>query len=245
MDFHEVHQQSFTEMEEKKEQPVTRINGGKCQSNRSKFQPRILRKSCKCEVALKFWEQMTKNFPLKRLQRNNQGGMQNQTCKRKARDDENEASWERKDITEREEWTLMSLPLVIDSGAAETVSSTDWFTGHELNETEESRGKQFCVCAGGREIPNYGEGTITLSTLDWSFVRNMSVPGDGRHESPLISLRELHTQTNSFSMIQEASLKTKRSRERLCLYALYVWDVYVTPPDCHKKKNDFHRRGIR
>ena len=41
---------------------------------------------------------------------------------------------------EGEEWKLMPRPLVIDSGAAETFMHTDWFTGHELKETEESRG---------------------------------------------------------------------------------------------------------
>ena len=75
---------------------------------------------------------------------------------------------------EGEEWKLMPRPLVIDSGAAETVMPTDWFTGHELKETEESRGGQFYVCAGGKEIPNYGERTLTLSTLDWSSIRNMT-----------------------------------------------------------------------
>ena len=54
-------------------------------------------------------------------------------------------------ITEEgEEWKLMPRPLVIDSGVAETVLPVDWFTGHELKETEESRGGQFYVC-GRRE----------------------------------------------------------------------------------------------
>ena len=30
----------------------------------------------------------------------------------------------------------MPRPLVIDSGAAETVLPVDWFTGHELKETQ-------------------------------------------------------------------------------------------------------------
>ena len=75
---------------------------------------------------------------------------------------------------EGEEWKLMPRPLVIDSGAAETVLPVDWFTEHKLRETQESRGGQFYVCAGGKEIPNYGERTLTLSTLDWSSVRNMT-----------------------------------------------------------------------
>ena len=32
-------------------------------------------------------------------------------------------------------------------------------------------------------------------------------------------------------------IENKRSRERL--------DVYVAPPDCHEKRKDFHRQGIR
>ena len=78
---------------------------------------------------------------------------------------------------EGEEWKLMPRPLVIDSGAAETFMPTDWFTGHELKETEESRGGQFYVCAGGKEIPNYGERTLTLNP---GLVLNSKhdVPGD-------------------------------------------------------------------
>ena len=87
---------------------------------------------------------------------------------------------------EGEEWRLMPRPLVIDLGAAETFLPTDWFTGHELKETEESRGGQFYVCAGGKEIPNYGERTLTLSTLDWSSVRNMTFRVNGIHPAPEI-----------------------------------------------------------
>ena len=107
-----------------------------------------------------------------------QGRIQSQTHKHRtmsarlnSRDDGNEVNLcplERGKMLgsteEGEEWRLMPRPLVIDSGAAETVLPTDWFTGHELKETEESRGGQFYVCAGGKEIPNYGERTLTLST---------------------------------------------------------------------------------
>ena len=116
------------------------------------------------------------------------GGMQDQTCKSRsattrlnARGEGNEVNLcplERGKMlgsTEKgEECRLMARPMVIDSGAAETVLPTEWFTGHELKETEESRGGQFYVCAGGRDIPNNGERTLTLSTLDWSSVRNMT-----------------------------------------------------------------------
>ena len=57
---------------------------------------------------------------------------------------------------EGEEWKLMPRPLVIDSGAAETVMPTDWFTGHELKETEESRGGQFIFVQEERKSPIMG-----------------------------------------------------------------------------------------
>ena len=52
------------------------------------------------------------------------------------------------------EWTLMPRPLVIDSGAAETVLPDDWFTEYPLIEGEETKKGQFFVCADGTEIEN-------------------------------------------------------------------------------------------
>ena len=80
--------------------------------------------------------------------------------------------------------------LVIDSGAAETVLPTDWFTGHELRETEESRGGQFYVCAGGREIPNYGERNVNVVNFGLVICSKHDVPGDRRHEGPWVRLKD-------------------------------------------------------
>ena len=81
-----------------------------------------------------------------------------------------------------EEWRLMPRPLVIDSGGAETVLPTDWFTGHELRETEESRGGQFYVCAGGRKIPNYGKRTVNVVNFGLVLCSKHDVPGDRRQK---------------------------------------------------------------
>ena len=153
---------------------------------------------------------------------------------------------------EGEEWRLMPRPLVIDSGAAETVLPTDWFTGHELKETEESRGGQFYVCAGGKEIPNYGERTLTLSTLDWSSVRNMTFQVTFQVTDvtkALGSVSKIVANGNKVVFDESGSfIENKRSRERLWMRednGVYVLDVYVAPPDCHEKKRYFHRQGIR
>ena len=129
-----------------------------------------------------------------------QGGIQNPTHKHRTMSARSSLSGDGNEVNlcplergkmlgsteEGEDWRLMPRPLVIDSGAAETVLPTDWFTGHELKETEESRGGQFYVCAGGKEIPNYGERTLTLSTLDWSSVRNMTFQVTDVTKSPRI-----------------------------------------------------------
>ena len=190
-----------------------------------------------------------------------QGGMQNQSCKRRsattrinARDEGSEVDLcplERGKMLgsteEGEDWRLMPRPLVIDSGAAETVLPTDWFTGHELKETEESRGGQFYVCAGGKEIPNYGERTLTLSTLDWSSVRNMTFQVTDVTKA-LGSVSKIVANGNKVVLDGSGSfIENKRSRERLWMReenGVYVLDVYVAPPDCHEKKG-FHRHGLR
>ena len=41
----------------------------------------------------------------------------------------------------------------------------------------------------GKEIPNYGERTLTLSTLDLGFCSKHDFSGDGRHESSWICLK--------------------------------------------------------
>ena len=147
---------------------------------------------------------------------------------------------------EGEEWKLMPRPLVIDSGAAETVMPTDWFTGHEMKETEESRGGQFYVCAGGKEITNYGERTLTLSTLDWSSIRNMTFQVTDVTKA-LGSVSKIVANGNK--VVFDGSgrfIENKRSRERLWMRednGVYVLDVYVAPPDDYDRKGFLSQAG--
>ena len=130
---------------------------------------------------------------------------------------------------------------------AETVMPTDWFTGHELKETEESRGGQFYVCAGGKEIPNYGERTLTLSTLDWSSIRNMTFQVTDVTKA-LGSVSKIVANGNKVVFDGSGSfIENKRSREILWMRednGVYVLDVYVAPPDDYDRKG-FHRQGLR
>ena len=177
-----------------------------------------------------------------------QGGMQNQTRKHRTATTRLNARRHGNEINlcplqrgkmlgnteEGEEWRLMPRPLVIDSAAAETVLPTDWFTGHER--------------AGGKEIPNCGERTLTLSTLNWSSVRNMTFQVTDVTKA-LGSVSKIVANGNKVVFDESGSfIENKRSRERLWMReenGVYNLDVYVAPPDCHEKKRDFHRQGIR
>ena len=78
---------------------------------------------------------------------------------------------------------------------------------------------------------------INIVNLGLVICSKHDVPGDGRHEGPWIRLKDSCKRKQSrFLMNQEASLKTKRSRERLWMReenGVYVLDVYVAPPDRH------------
>ena len=54
----------------------------------------------------------------------------------------------------------MPRPLVIDSGAAETVIPSEWFTDYEIKENEDSRNGQFYVTTQ-RYPTKEGERTLT------------------------------------------------------------------------------------
>ena len=103
------------------------------------------------------------------------------------------------------------------------------------------------MCAGGREIPNYGERTLTLSTLDWSSVRNMTFQVTDVTKA-LGSVSKIVANGNSRFDESGSFIENKRSRDRLWMReenGVYVLDVNVAPLDRHEKREDFHRQGIR
>ena len=79
------------------------------------------------------------------------------------------------------EWTPMPKPLVVDSGAAETIIPRLWFPSHKTAESEGSKRGVFYTTADGSCVENEGEKTLIMSTVDggqmrkWTFqVRNVN-----------------------------------------------------------------------
>ena len=76
----------------------------------------------------------------------------------------------------------MLRPLVIGSGAAETVIPSDWFTTHKVEESPGSRSRVHYTTADGTPVHNEGEKTFIMCTPVGQHMRQM-IPGGGRKQS--------------------------------------------------------------
>ena len=72
------------------------------------------------------------------------------------------------------EWTPMPQPLVVDSGAAETVIPRTWFPSHRAVESEGSKHGVFYTTANGSTVENEGEKTLLMSTSDGAQLRKVT-----------------------------------------------------------------------
>ena len=68
----------------------------------------------------------------------------------------------------------MPQPLIIDSGAAETVMPVSWFEGHKVSETEASRNKEYYTTANSAKIYNQGERNLIISSFEGDKQRAMT-----------------------------------------------------------------------
>ena len=69
------------------------------------------------------------------------------------------------------EWTPMPKPLVVDSGAAETIISRMWFPNHKTAESEGSKRGVFDTTADGSYVEKEEEQTLIMSTADGGQLR--------------------------------------------------------------------------
>ena len=132
----------------------------------------------------------------------------------------------------------MPCPMVIDSGAAETVLPSSWFKEHPLLETEASRSGVHYTTANGVKVYNEGEKTLTMCHFEGSDQRDMkfqvadvkkalgSANKIVRNGNRIVT--DLDEEGNDFSYIE-----SKTTGERLWLReseGVYVLDMLVAPP---------------
>ena len=71
-------------------------------------------------------------------------------------------------------WAPLPKPLVVDSGAGETVMPVDWLTNHPLTESDGSRANDFYITADGSKVYNEGQRKLDVCTLDGQQRRSMT-----------------------------------------------------------------------
>ena len=72
-------------------------------------------------------------------------------------------------------WAPLPKPLVVDSGAGETVMPADWLTNHPLTESDGSRANDFHTTDVDSKVYNEGQRKLDVCTLDGQQRRSMTI----------------------------------------------------------------------
>ena len=146
-------------------------------------------------------------------------------------------------------WAPLPKPLIIDSGAGETVMPVDWLTSHLLTEADGSRANDFCTTADGSKVYNEGQRKLDVCTLDGQQRRSMTFQV-ARVKKALGSVSQMVKNGNKLVFDQDSSgkhmsyIQIKRTNEKIWLRqenGVYVLDLMVAPPQ--STDPHFHWRG--
>ena len=84
----------------------------------------------------------------------------------------------------------MPQPLVVYSGAAETVIPRTWFSNHKTGESEGSKGGILYTTADGSTLENEGKKTLVMSTADGSPLRKVTFQVANANKGTWVSLED-------------------------------------------------------
>ena len=151
-------------------------------------------------------------------------------------------------VEENQRWQFMPYPLVVDSGAAETVLPSDWFEHHKLWESEGSKSGMVYTAANGGELPNEGEKRLFLATVDGDHLKRMDVQVTNVNKA-LGSVSRMVKNGHRVVFDQDewgdncSYIESRTSGEKMWLRernGVYVLDVMVGPPSY---KGEVDERG--
>lgn len=137
-----------------------------------------------------------------------------------------------------QEWTPLPKPMVIDSGAGETVLPASWLPEHPTEESLGSKNNDYYVTADGSRVYNEGKKEVTISSADGTKVRDMTFQV-ANVKKALGSVSQMVRRGNKVVFDRDdngkdlAYIENKRSKERMYMRqekGVYVLDVLVAPP---------------
>ena len=107
-------------------------------------------------------------------------------------------------------WAPLPKPLVVDSGAGETVMPVDCLTSHPLTESDGSKANDFYTTADGSKVFNEGQRKLDVCTLDGQQRRSMTFQV-ARVKKALGSVSQMVKNGNKlvFFLIKIAAEKTR------------------------------------
>ncbi len=136
------------------------------------------------------------------------------------------------------EWVPLPKPLVIDSGAGETVIPTDWLPAHPTQESPGSRVNEFYTTADGTKVYNEGQKELVISSLDGEQCREMTFQVAGVNKA-LGSVNQMVRKGNRVVFDEDehgrdiSYIMHKATQQKMHLRAengVYVLDMLVAPP---------------
>ena len=131
-----------------------------------------------------------------------------------------------------QEWKNMPFPMLVDSGAADTILPSSWFNDHKMVDSEGSLQGAFYMSAAGQPILNEGERTLAMITGD-AQMRKMTFQV-AKTTKALASVSKIVGNGNVVVFDADGSyILNKQSGEVTWLReenGVYLLDVQVAPP---------------
>ena len=157
---------------------------------------------------------------------------------------------------EQQEWVPLPRPLVIDSGAGETVIPRQWFSAHPLEPSAGSLAQDFYTTADGTKVYNEGQRQLLMCTPDGRSTRKMTFQV-AKVNKALGSVSQMVDSQHRVIFDSDdygrdiSYIENKKSGEKMWLRrenGVYVLDMLVAPPSLNKEPpgdQGFGRQGAR
>ena len=147
-----------------------------------------------------------------------------------------------------DDWSELPYPLVIDSGAAETVIPTDWCDNYPTRQGQAQKAGRYYTAANGEPVYNQGEKTILLASKDGSDLRKMTFQCTDVHKA-LGSVSQIVSKGNTAVFDTDGSyIHNKESGDVLWLEernGVYVMPAHIAPHSMlNKIESGFPRQDV-
>ena len=155
---------------------------------------------------------------------------------------------------EQNEWTRLPKPIVVDSGAAETVIPEDWLPAHETKASPGSLKNEYYVTADGGKVSNQGPKSVVVSTADGKQCKKITFQVAPGIQKALGSVSQMVSNRNRvvfdmdeygkdiwYILNKDTGGHTPMQYEN----GVYVMDMLVGPLIQHESPTSqgFHRQG--